>query len=87
MGNPLLIFWYRIFGEQENGPRTNDGAQPLPDIPARQASAGILLVLRRMRIPLIVIIVIFAVSVLGLSLIPGEDAQGDPARLGIFDSL
>jgi len=87
VGNPLLIFWYRIFGEQENGPRTYAGAQPLPNIPARQASAGILLVLRRMRIPLIVIIVIFAVSVLGLSLIPGEDAQGDPRRMGIFESF
>ena len=35
--------------------------------------------------PLIVLIVIFAVSVLGLSLIPGQDAQGRPDRMGIFD--
>ena len=40
------------------------------------SSAGVFLVLRRMRIPLIVLIVIFAVSVLGLSLMPGEDAAG-----------
>jgi len=40
-----------------------------------------------MRIPLIVLILIFAVSVLGLSLIPGRDAQGRPDRMGIFDSF
>lgn len=37
------------------------------------------LVLRRMRAPFIVLIGIFAVSVLGLSLIPGVDAEGRPA--------
>ena len=51
------------------------------------SSAGVFLVLRRMRVPLIVLIVIFAVSVLGLSLIPGQDAQGRPDRMGIFDSF
>ena len=37
------------------------------------------LALRRMRAPLIVLIVIYAVSTLGLTLIPGIDAQGRPA--------
>jgi voltage-gated potassium channel Kch len=36
-------------------------------------------VLRRMRAPLIVLIVIYAVSVLGLTLVPGVDAEGRPA--------
>jgi hypothetical protein len=35
--------------------------------------------LRRLRVPLIVLIVIYAVSTLGLTLIPGVDAQGQPA--------
>ena len=48
-----------------------------------QASAPIFLVLRRMRVPLITLITIFAVSVLGLSLIPGEDG----APLSIFHSF
>jgi len=48
-----------------------------------QASAPIFLVLRRMRVPLITLILIFAVSVLGLSLIPGED--GSP--LSIFHAF
>lgn len=37
------------------------------------------LVLRRMRAPLIVLIGIYAVSVLGLTLVPGVDAAGKPA--------
>jgi voltage-gated potassium channel len=48
-----------------------------------QASAPIFLVLRRMRVPLITLILIFAVSVLGLSLIPGEDG----APLSIFHAF
>jgi Trk K+ transport system NAD-binding subunit len=37
------------------------------------------IVLRRMRAPLIVLIVIYAVSVLGLTLVPGVDAEGRAA--------
>jgi Trk K+ transport system NAD-binding subunit len=52
-----------------------------------QASATIFLVLRRMRAPLITLILIFAVSVLGLSLIPGQDDAGHAVRMSIFDSF
>src|SRR3712207_4203486 len=54
---------------------------------AAQASATVFLVLRRMRAPLIVLIVIFAVSVLGLTLIPGQDADGAPLRMSFFDAF
>ena len=37
--------------------------------------------------PLIVLIVIFAVSVLGLTVIPGQDAAGRPVRMGFFDAF
>ncbi|NWG30223.1 MAG: NAD-binding protein [Rhodocyclaceae bacterium] len=37
------------------------------------------IVLRRMRAPLILLIAIYAVSILGLTLIPGVDAEGRPA--------
>ncbi|RJK94831.1 potassium channel family protein [Vallicoccus soli] len=47
----------------------------------------VFLVLRRMRTPLIVLIVIFAVSVLGLTLIPGVDAEGQPRRMGFFEAF
>jgi Trk K+ transport system NAD-binding subunit len=60
---------------------------PLPDLHQHEASAGIFLVLRRMRIPLIVIVVVFALSVLGLSLLPGQDAQGNPSRMSLFESF
>lgn len=58
----------------------------------RTAAAGqgpptVFLILRRMRVPLIVLIVIFAISVLGLSLVPGQDAAGRPTHLGIFDAF
>ena len=62
-------------------------SSPLPQLRPDLSSAGVFLVLRRMRMPLIVLIGIFAVSVLGLSLIPGQDAQGRPDRMGIFDSF
>ena len=43
-------------------------------------NTGVLfLALRRMRAPLIVLIVIYAVSTLGLTLVPGVDAEGRPA--------
>ncbi|HEX2075556.1 MAG TPA: NAD-binding protein [Geodermatophilus sp.] len=54
---------------------------------AAQASATIFLIMRRMRAPLIVLITIFAISVLGLTVIPGQDAQGRPWQMGFFDAF
>lgn len=51
-----------------------------------QASAAIFVVLRRMRVPLVVIIVIFAISVLGLVLIPGGTPE-EPWYIGFFDAF
>lgn len=46
------------------------------------------LVLRRMRAPLIVMILIFAISILGLVLIPGVDAAGLPTPpMSFFDAF
>jgi voltage-gated potassium channel len=58
-----------------------------PLVTGVQASATIFMVLRRMRAPLITLIVIFAVSVLGLTLIPGQDANGQPWRMSFFDAF
>jgi voltage-gated potassium channel len=87
MGNPLQVMWYRIFVEDQGSRRRPGEVVTLPEPPEQPSSAGILLVLRRMRAPLIVVIVIFAISVLGLTLVPGEDAQGRPHRLGIFEAF
>ena len=57
------------------------------DYPMPRLPAGTLTVLRRMRVPLIVLILIFAVSVLGLSLIPGQDGAGHPRRMTLFEAF
>ncbi|MBG0566729.1 potassium channel protein [Actinoplanes sp. NEAU-A11] len=54
---------------------------------AVQGPPTVFLILRRMRAPLIVLITIFAISVLGLTLVPGRDETGQPARMGFFDAF
>jgi voltage-gated potassium channel len=86
VGNPLLVFWFRLLtGEEQSERRTRRWR--VPTASASQASATIFLVMRRMRAPLIVLIVIFAVSTLGLTLITGQDAEGRPWRMGFFDAF
>src|SRR5215208_2925849 len=87
MGNPLLTFWKNLFDTGDDERRVRRATLRVAAASAAQASATIFLVLRRMRTPLIVLIVIFAVSVLGLTLIPGQDAQGRPSRMGFFDAF
>ena len=45
------------------------------------------LVLRRMRAPLIVVVVVFTVSVTGLVMIPGVDDTGTPHHMSVFDAF
>ncbi len=47
----------------------------------------IYLLLRRMRAPLIVVILAYAISILGLVLIPGVDDQGNPWRMDFFHAF
>jgi voltage-gated potassium channel len=83
MSNPLLIFWAQLFGRRE--PRR---VPPRAHIESSsQASSTIFLVMRRMRAPLITLIVIFSVSVVGLTLIPGVDPDGQPARISFFEAF
>jgi voltage-gated potassium channel len=84
VSNPLLIFWQQLFGE----PRRRSLAVSRSHLEfAEQSTATIFLIMRRMRTPLIVLIVIFAVSVVGLSLIPGVGPDGEPQRMTIFDAF
>ena len=80
----LLLFWERLFNPESvrRSPRWR-----VPLSTAGRASASIFLVMRRMRAPLIVLIVIFAVSTVGLTLIPGQDSAGRPWRMGFFDAF
>jgi len=45
------------------------------------------LILRRLRRPLILIIVSFAIAIIGLTLMPGVDDKGQPWKMSIFDAL
>jgi len=47
----------------------------------------IFLMLRRMRLPLILLITTYAVSILGLVLIPGMDDQGNPWHMDFFHAV
>jgi len=47
----------------------------------------VFLVLRRMRIPLIVLISVSAISMLGMVLIPGVDAAGHPYHMTFFEAF
>ena len=85
MGNPLLAFWARRNPEEER--RVRRARLLAAASSTAKAEATIFLVLRRMRAPLIVLIVIFSVSVLGLTVIPGEDAEGRPFDMGFFDAF
>jgi Trk K+ transport system NAD-binding subunit len=87
MTNVLQIFWKQIFGVEEQDDRP-------PRLPRRvrvddepQATATIFIVMRRMRAPLITLIVIFSVTVVGMSLIPAQDPEGRPYHMTIFESL
>ena len=52
---------------------------PAQEASARaEPSAAVFLVLRRMRVPLITLVLVFAVSVFGLTLVPGQDDDGEP---------
>ena len=45
------------------------------------------LILRRLRAPLIALIVIYSVLILGYVLIPGEDANGNEYRMSFFHAF
>jgi voltage-gated potassium channel len=50
--------------------------------------SAMFLILRRMRAPLIILIVCYAIALLGMTLIPGVDAQGRPAPpMGFFHAF
>jgi Trk K+ transport system NAD-binding subunit len=44
------------------------------------------LTMRRMRTPLILMILVYSLSVFGMVLIPGQDAQGNPVEVGYLDA-
>jgi voltage-gated potassium channel len=47
----------------------------------------VFLIMRRMRVPLIMLIVSYAAAITGLALIPGRDADGHPVSMGFFHAF
>ena len=45
------------------------------------------LIIKRMRTPMYVLVVTFSISILGMVLIPGQDAEGNPYHLSFFDAF
>ena len=45
------------------------------------------IVIRRLRLPILIIIITFSISILGMVLIPGVDDQGNPYSLTMFDAF
>ena len=84
MSNPLLVFWAQLFGQHDPARRVVSRAHIES---SHQASSTIFLVMRRMRAPLITLIVIFTISVVGLTLIEGVDLEGRPAHISLFESF
>jgi len=54
---------------------------------ARSRNRVVFLILRQMRLPLLVLITVYAISVLGLVLLPGIDVEGQPHRLDFFHAF
>ncbi len=58
------------------------------DIPTTVPTTEVIfLIMRRMRVPLIVVIATFSFCTAGMMLMPGVDPQGNPYRLNIFDAF
>lgn len=47
----------------------------------------VFLVLRRMRSPLVLLILSYAISILGMVLVPGVDVDGNPAHMSLFHAF
>ncbi len=81
MPNPvhLLQFWTQRRPKRRRKPIRVPTQVPTTDV--------IFLFMRRMRAPFIVVITTFSICTIGLMLMPGIDAQGNPYRLTVFDAF
>ena len=68
--------------------RTDSQRRERVPVPQDDSALDVLqLALRRMRLPILLVVAVFSFSVMGLSLMPGSDADGNPHRMTLFDSL
>jgi Trk K+ transport system NAD-binding subunit len=52
-----------------------------------RAGPGVFLLLRRLRAPLIVLLLVYAIAVIGFTLVPGRDPAGEPWKMGFFHAF
>ncbi|MEO7853429.1 MAG: NAD(P)-binding protein [Rubrivivax sp.] len=64
----------------------NDTVAPL-STPLERGRHGIFVLLRRLRVPLSLLIIVYSVSVAGFTLIPGIDPQGQPWRMRFLNAF
>ncbi|MBS9532478.1 NAD-binding protein [Mycobacterium sp. M1] len=81
MPNPLQLFAFW------NRRRPRPVLKPVRVPSNAPTTDAIFLFMRRMRAPFIVVITMFSVCTIGLILMPGVDAQGNPYRLTVFDAF
>ena len=55
--------------------------------PARRVQPGIFLLLRRLRLPLIALLCVYAVAILGFTLLPGIDPEGKAWKMSFFHAF
>lgn len=68
--------------------RRRGGRRKPVDIPTAAPTTDVIfLLLRKMRVPLIVVIVTFSFCTTGMMFIPGMDPQGNPHRMNLFDAF
>jgi voltage-gated potassium channel len=81
----LQVFWRQLFGRDERARGTRSWQTSIA--PGSTTSTSFFLIMRRLRAPLIILIVIFSFSVVGFTLVPGQDGDGNPARMDVFDAF
>jgi len=79
--------WAAISRFRQAGDVPGPAGGPLSSRGLDARSAPIFLIMRRMRTPLIVLLFIFVITTAGLSLAPGQTAEGEPHRLGLFNAF
>lgn len=74
----------RDFARRTHAPDVDGGP---PQIAREYLGTGVFMVLRRMRLPLILLVGVFSISVLGLTIIPGQAPDGSRAPMSFFDAF
>ena len=83
MVNPLTRMTAHHRAARPESRRRREVEVPVDD----QAREVVNATLRGLRAPLLMIVAVFTFCVVGLSLMPGVDADGNPHRLSLFDAF